>query len=111
MIALSLIALLAPAMDPEVAATVRYDSISCRTVKDGALGSCPVALVPGSDGKIAAYVTAPDGRVRILYFRDGTPRSSNAGSQLRFERNRDTMVISVGRTEVYEMPDRLVSGE
>jgi hypothetical protein len=104
-------ALLAPAMDPEVAATVRYDTITCRTVKDGAFGTCQVALVPGGDGKIAAYVTASDGRVRILHFRGGTPWSSNAGSRLRFERNRDTLVIHLGRAETYEVPDRLVAGE
>lgn len=108
MIALSLFALMAPAMDPAVAATVRYDTISCRNVKDAALKDCQVALVPRGEGKIAAYVTAPDGRVRILHFRGGTPSSSDAGSQLRFERNRDTLVIHLGRTELYEIPDRLV---
>jgi hypothetical protein len=111
MIALTLAALLAPAMAPEVAATVRYDTISCRNVKDAALKDCQIALVPRGDGKISAYVTAPDGRQRIVYFRKGVPTFSNAGSQLRFERNRDTMIISVGTAEVYEVPDRLVAGE
>ena len=108
MIALSLLGLLAPAMDPAVAATVRYDTIQCRNVQDAALKDCQVALVPRGEGKVAAYVTAPDGRVRILHFRGGVPWSTDAGSRLRFERNRDTLVIYLGRTELYEMPDRLV---
>jgi hypothetical protein len=111
MIAVSLFALMAPAMDPAVAARVRYDTISCRNVKDAPIEDCQVALVPRGEGKIAAYVTAPDGRVRILNFRGGLPSSSDAGSQLRFERNRDTLVIHLGRAETYEVPDRLVAGK
>jgi hypothetical protein len=111
MIALSLMALLSPEMDPAVAATVRYGTISCRNVKEAALQDCQVALVPRDEGKISAYVTAPDGRQRILYFRNGVPMFTNSGRQLRFERNRDTMVIRVGTAEVYEVPDRLVAGD
>jgi hypothetical protein len=111
MIALSLIALVAPAMSPDIAATVRYDTIRCRNVKDAALKECQVALVPRGEGKFAAYVTAPDGRVRILHFRGGVPSSTDAGSRLSFERDKETLAIKVGRTELYEMPDRLVSGE
>jgi hypothetical protein len=104
-------ALLAPAMDPAVAATVRYGTISCRNVKDAPLKDCQVALVPRGNGKISAYVTSPDGRQRILYFRDGVPTFTDAGSRLSFERNRDTMVIRVGTAEVYEVPDGLVAGQ
>ena len=112
MIALSVMALLGPpAMAPEVAATVRYDTIMCRTVKDGTMDDCQVALVPRGEGKIAAYVTAASGKQRILHFRQGVPTFTDAGSRLSFERNRDTLVISVGRAEVYEVPDRLIAGK
>jgi hypothetical protein len=111
--AFSLIAALA-ALAATAAATdapVRYGTINCRNVKDAPFKACQVALVPRGEAKTAAYVTAPDGRVRIIHFRRGDPSSTDAGSQLRFERNRDTLVIRVGRVEVYEMPDRLVTGE
>jgi hypothetical protein len=110
-IGLSLMALLAPAMAADVAATVRYDAISCRTVKNGPQGTCRVALVSRGDGKISAYVTSAEGRQRILYFRKGVPAFTDAGGQLRFERNRDTIIIRVGTAEIYEMPDRLVAGQ
>lgn len=111
MIALGMLALMAPAMDPAVAATVRYGTISCRNVKDAPLKDCQVALVPRGEGKIAAYVTGADGRVRILHFRGGVPLFSDAGSRLVFERKGETLVIRVGRTEQFEMPQGLVVGK
>ena len=90
---------------------VRYDTISCRNVSGAPFQQCQVTLVDRGGDKIAAYVTGPDGRQRILHFRRGVPSSTDAGSRLLFERNRDTLVIRVGRAEVYEMPDRLVAGK
>ena len=110
-IGLNLLALLAPVMSPEVAATVRYGTIACRTVKDGDQANCQVALVPRGEGKLSAYVTLPDGRQRIVYFRKGVPQFTDAGSRLRLERNRDTVIIRVGAAEVYEVPDRLIAGD
>jgi hypothetical protein len=111
MLTLTLMALLAPAMDPAVAAKVRYGTISCQTVAGGPQGSCQVALVPRGGGKISAYLTSPEGKQRIVYFRKGVPTFSDSGSHVSVDRNRDTMIIRVGAAEVYEMPDRLVAGE
>ena len=107
MLVLSMIAALAAAGD----APIRYDTISCRNVKGAPFQPCQVTLVGRGEGKIAAYVTGPDGRQRILHFRRGLPASTDAGSRLHFERNRDTLVIRVGTAEVYEVPDRLVASE
>jgi len=111
MIGLILMALAAPAMDPAVAATVRYDSIDCRTLKDGPTGRCQLALVPRGDGKISAYATAADGHQRIIYFQNGVAKFTDAGGRLAVDRNGDTMIIRVGAAEVYEVPDRLVAGD
>ena len=111
MIGLILMALAAPSMAPEVAATVRYDSIAYRTVKNGPAGRCQLALVPRGDGKISAYATAADGHQRIIYFQKGEAKFSNAGGRIEVDRNGDTMIIRVGAAEVYEVPDRLVAGD
>ena len=110
MIGLSLMTILAPAMAPEIAATVRYGTISCRSVKDAALEPCPIALVPKGEGKIAAYVTFKDGRQRILYFRDGMPASTDGGGRMEVRREGDVIAVNAGTAEAFELPSELVSG-
>ena len=108
---LSLIAALAATTASAVDTPIRYGTISCRTVKDVPFQDCPVALISRGEGRILAEITTPDGRLRRIFFRGGVPLSTNAGSRLHFERNRDTLVVHVGQAEVYEMPDRLIAGE
>ena len=110
MLAFSIIAALAAtAAAPD--APVRYGTINCRHFQDSPYKDCQVAFVSRGQAKLAAYVTAPDGKVRIIHFRGGQPSSTDAGSQLHFERKGGALVISVGKAEMYEFPDRLVTGK
>jgi hypothetical protein len=56
-------------------------------------------------------VAWPDGGQRIIDFRDGKPDKTDSPDDLRFTREGDLNMIRVGKTERFEVPDAMLTGE
>lgn len=95
------------------ASAERYDAagtIACRVLGHGDFVDCRAKVVRKPAGTATVYISRPDGRRRIVRYKNGEPIWSDAKLRVRFERNRDTLVIRIGKSETYEVPDKLVFG-
>lgn len=83
--------------------------IRCRSWAGAGMGSCKAGVVRRPDSA-TVHLDTPDGGERTILFRDGRAVSSDAQVPIRVTRRGDTSIISIGRFEVYEIPDALPFG-
>ncbi len=84
-------------------------TIRCRASAGAGMDSCKAGVIrrPGS---VTVHLDTPDGGERTILFRDGRAVSSDAQAPLRVDRRGDVSIISIGRYELYEIPDALPFG-
>ena len=84
-------------------------TIRCRASAGASMGMCKAGVVRRPDSA-TVHLDTPDGGERTILFRNGRAVSSDAQAPLRVVRRGDTSIISIGRYEVYEIPDALPFG-
>jgi hypothetical protein len=84
-------------------------NVRCRVDASLRWGQCKAGVIrrPGS---ASLHLDTLDGGERNIAYRDGRAVSSDARLPIRVVRRGDTSVISIGRFEVYEIPDALPNG-
>lgn len=84
-------------------------TIRCRASAGAGMGNCRAGVIrrPGS---ATVHLDTPDGGERTILFRDGRAVSSDAQGALQVIRRGDVSIISIGRFEMYEIPDALPFG-
>ena len=83
--------------------------VRCRAAAGAAMGNCKAGVIRRPDSA-TVHLDTPDGGERTILFRDGRAVSSDAQVPIRVVRRGDTSIISIGRYEVYEIPDALPFG-
>ncbi|HEY5818409.1 MAG TPA: SH3 domain-containing protein [Mesorhizobium sp.] len=86
-------------------------AIPCARYLGQPMGQCQASAEPGEAGGVSVTVAWPDGGQRIIDFRDGKPDKTDSPDDLRFTREGDLNMIRVGKTERFEVPDAMLTGE
>lgn len=84
--------------------------IRCRTVLNGAFGSCKAGVIRRPGGSATVHLDTPDGGERTILFRGGAAVSSDSQAGLTASRVSDMQTVRIGTVEIYEIPDALIVG-
>lgn len=84
-------------------------TIRCRAAAGAPMGMCRAGVIRRPN-TATIHLDTPDGGERTILFREGRAVSSDAQAPLRTLRRGDTSIVSIGRFEVYEIPDALPFG-
>lgn len=84
--------------------------VRCRVDFTQQWGECKAGVIRRGPGSATIHLDTIDGGERTINFRDGKAVSSDSETPIRVTRRGDTSVISIGRFEVYEIPDAFPFG-
>jgi hypothetical protein len=83
--------------------------IPCAAEPDGAQVQCEAGVKRTTDGG-TVHVKTPGGGIRVITFHNGKVVATDADAPFDVKRRDDWSIVRIGATEVYEIPDALVSG-
>jgi hypothetical protein len=85
-------------------------TIRCVAEPDKPMTGCKAGVKRSGPGNAVVTISTPDGGSRSLTFRGGNVVGTNGGGSLRVDRRGDTLIVRVGASELYEIPDAFVNG-
>jgi hypothetical protein len=85
--------------------------VACALRADPQRKMCDFGVTRGERGIGTVFITRPDGTKRVLGFDKGAVRSLQAAQTVRVMRAGDSFLVDIdGGTEVYTIPDAVISG-
>ena len=84
--------------------------VDCTNQIGATMFTCEFGVIREGGGSGTVVVTLPTGNTRSIYFRSGSPVSSDAPAALRFQRSSDSTLVFIGTIERYSIPDAVIWG-
>jgi hypothetical protein len=83
--------------------------LRCAVGASAPMGSCNFGVVP-KGGTAIVTVFLPAGTARVLHFQSGEPLMTDAPGRMTWSRRGDLLLINIGGTERYEVPEAVIFG-
>jgi len=84
--------------------------VPCAVGTSAPMGSCDFGVVRKSGRTAIVTVFLPAGDKRVLHFQNGDPVMADAPGKMTWSRRGDLLLIDIGGTERYEVPEVVVVG-
>jgi hypothetical protein len=84
-------------------------ALPCAAFAGQPMSNCPAELLRKDDRNVTIRVLLPGGKVRYIYFEDGTAKSTDSTAKMTAETMGDNFVIYIDPGETFEIPKRAVA--